>query len=52
MKCLSLKNIILSPEESKDITELLAKKGVLRIMKTCLMMNYMMLLGHQKMKIT
>ena len=26
MKCLSLKNIILSPEESKDITELLAQK--------------------------
>ena len=40
MKLVSLKDLILTPEESKDIAELLAQKGVLRIMKTCLMINY------------
>ena len=40
MKRVSLKDLFLSPEKSKDIAELLAqKKGVLRIMKTCLMIN-------------
>ena len=52
MKSLSLKNIILSPEESKDIAELLAQKRGIEDYKTCLMMNYIMLLGHQKMKTT
>ena len=51
MKSLSLKNIISLPEESKDIAELLAQKRGIEDYENMSMMNYMMLLGHQKMKI-
>ena len=40
MRRVTLKDLILSPEELKDIAELLAQKEVLKIMKTCLMINY------------
>ena len=41
----------ITQKNQKILLNYLRKKGVLRIMKTCLMMNYMMLLGRQKMKI-
>ena len=40
MKRVLLKDLTLSPEESKEIAELLAQKEVLRIMRTCLVINY------------
>ena len=40
MRPTSLKNLILSPEESRYLTELLAQRRVLMIMKTCLMIIY------------
>ena len=41
MKGLSLKDLSLSPEESKEIAKLLAKKKeVLKIMKARLMIDY------------
>ena len=40
MNSIPLKNLILSPKESRELAELLAQKEVLRIMKTCLMINY------------
>ena len=46
-----LRKLFLSSEESRDLAELVAQKEVLRVMKTCLMMNYHALLGCQKMKI-
>ena len=46
-----LRNLFLSSEESRDLAELLAQKEVLRVMKTCLMMNYHALLGYHEIKI-
>ena len=46
-----LKNLFLPSEESEVLLNSSHRKEVLRVMKTCLMMNYHALLGYQKMKI-